>query len=114
MNALCRVCLVGAVAALSQSANGESLRCSGGIVAEGDSRLSVLYKCGQPLLADNYCAPVYYYGALEPIPTPYASLLVPCQQVEEWLYDRGTGNLTAMVRIHSGVVQSITYARAPR
>jgi hypothetical protein len=30
------------------------------------------------------------------------------------VYDRGTGNLLATVRFRSGVVQSITYGRAPR
>ncbi|MGZ5271535.1 MAG: DUF2845 domain-containing protein [Ramlibacter sp.] len=114
MIALCRLCLAAGVVGLSQSADADSLRCTGGIVAEGDSRISVLYKCGQPVLADSYCAPVYYYGSPEPVPEPYASLAVPCQPMEEWLYDRGTGNLTAMVRIHAGVVQSITYARVPR
>jgi hypothetical protein len=114
VNALCRVCLVAAIGMAGPCASAESLRCSGGIVAEGDSRLSVLYKCGQPVLADTYCAPVYYPGALEPVPEPYAAIVVPCQQVEEWLYERGAGNLTAMVRIQSGVVHSIAYARAPR
>lgn len=38
---------------------------------------------------------------------------VPCQEIEEWLYDRGPGNLVATVRFRAGVVQSITYdARA--
>jgi hypothetical protein len=32
--------------------------------------------------------------------------------VEEWLYDRGPGNLLAVVRIRSGVVQSIHYGRS--
>jgi len=34
----------------------------------GDSRLSVLYKCGEPLLKDSYCAPIYSYGSLQPVP----------------------------------------------
>ena len=113
MNVLSRVCFAAVVAVLGLPANAESLRCSGYIAGEGDSRLSVLYKCGQPVLADSYCAPVYYYGALQPVPEPFASAFVPCQQVEEWLYDRGPGNLMATVRFRSGVVQSITYGRAP-
>ena len=114
MNALLRVCLVTVVAAHAITANAESLRCSGYSTAEGDSRLSVLYKCGQPLLADNYCAPVYYAQTLQPVPDPIASVFVPCQAVEEWLYDRGPGNLMAIVRFRSGVVQSIRYGRVPQ
>ncbi len=91
-------------------ANAESLRCNGNIATEGDSRISVLYKCGQPLLKDSYCArPYYFYQRLRPVPEPFASAFVPCLQIEEWLYERGPGNLVATVRFQSGVVQSITY-----
>lgn len=97
------------------SAQAESLRCTGGSAAEGDSRISVAYKCGQPVLKDSFCAPVYYYHPVlrqyvaEATPNP----ALPCQQVEDWLYERGSGNLTATVRFRSGVVQSITYGREP-
>ena len=94
-------------------AHAESLRCSRGIVAEGDSRLSVIYKCGQPDLSDTFCAPVYYPGTLNIVPEPLASTLVPCLVVEQWLYQRGPGNLTATVYLRSGVVQSIVYSREP-
>lgn len=114
MNALRRVCLAAIVAVTATAANAESLRCGGVSAAEGDSRLSVLYKCGQPLLADNFCATVYYAQTLNTVPEPIASLYVPCQQVEEWLYDRGPGNLMAVVRFRSGVVQSIRYGRQPQ
>ena len=107
-----RALLVALFALLCASARAESLRCNGQIASEGDSRLSVLYKCGEPLLKDAFCAPIYSYGSLRPLPEPYASLF-PCQQVEEWLYDRGPGNLLATVRFASGVVQSITYGRSP-
>jgi len=95
-------------------ASAESLRCDSGIVGEGDSRLSVAYKCGQPLLQDAFCAPVYYSQSLNPVPEPFASVLVPCQPVEEWLYDRGAGNLMATVRFRGGRVQAIVYGRVPR
>lgn len=95
-------------------AHAESLRCNGSSAAEGDSRLAVLYKCGQPVLADSFCAPVYYGGTLQPVPAPYAGFVVPCQPVEEWLYDRGPGNLMATVRFRDGRVQSIRYGRLPQ
>ena len=114
MNVLSRVCFFTLVALQGLPANAEVLRCKGHFAQEGDSRLSVLYKCGQPLLADRYCAPVYYSGTPYQVPEPYASIYVPCQQTEEWLYDRGPGNFMATVRFRSGIVQSITYNRAPR
>lgn len=103
-----------ALAGLCLAARAESLRCAGGIAAEGDSRLAVAYKCGPPALKDAYCAPVYYSQSLHLVPEPFAGAFVPCQQTEEWLYDRGPGNLVATVRIRSGIVQSIVYGRVPR
>ena len=114
MVAWVRAGLVAALALWAQVSAAESLRCSGGIASEGDSRLSVAHKCGQPLLKDSFCAPVYYGPSLYPVPEPFASVYVPCQLTDEWLYDRGPGNLMATVRFRSGVVQSITYGRQPR
>jgi len=97
--------------ALAGPARAESLRCNGAIAAEGDSRLAVLYKCGPPLLQELRCATVVYPTTLYPVPEPFASAYVPCQAVEEWLYERGPGNLVATVRFRGGVVQSIRYGR---
>ncbi|HEV8690516.1 MAG TPA: DUF2845 domain-containing protein [Ideonella sp.] len=91
----------------------ESLRCNGHIAAEGDSRLAVMAVCGPPVLKDSFCAPVYTLGSAQPVPEPFASALLPCRLTEDWLYDRGPGNLFAVVRFQSGVVQSIRYGQAP-
>ena len=106
--------LAAAVVLHGNTAQAESLRCAGGIAAEGDTRLAVLYKCGQPVLADRYCAPVYLPNSPYPVPEPFASAYAPCVATEEWLYERGPGNLLATVRLRSGVVQSIVYGRTPR
>lgn len=113
MKASCRVCFAVLIAMQCASAAAESLRCNGNFASEGDSRQSVLYKCGPPLLRDNYCAPVYYSQTLQPVAQPFASAYVPCQPIEAWLYDRGPGNLMATVRFRSGSVESITYGRVP-
>ena len=101
-------------AALPVAARAESLRCQNGIAAEGDSRLALVYKCGEPNLRDNYCAPVYYSGSIYPVPDAIAGAYVPCLVTEEWLYERGPGELLAVVRMRGGKVQSITYGREPR
>lgn len=95
-------------------ARAESLRCPGGIATEGESRLSLVAKCGQPVLSDTWCAPVYLGHNQYPVPEPWASRVVPCQPIEEWLYDRGPGNLWATVRLRSGAILSITYGHTPR
>ncbi|UUZ64262.1 DUF2845 domain-containing protein [Polaromonas sp. P1(28)-13] len=115
MKFLIRICFATVASALFLPAHSETLRCNGHIIEIGDSRLSVRYHCGEPLLKDSYCAPVYYYPSLHPVPEPFASTVVPCQRVDEWLYDRGPGNLVATVRFRAGVVLSIRYdARAPQ
>jgi hypothetical protein len=109
---LLRICAL--VGLLPGVASAESLRCENGIVAEGDSRLAVAYKCGQPALRDSYCAAVYYGGSVYPVPEAIASTYVPCQYTEEWLYERGSGMLVAVVRMRAGKVQSISYGRDPQ
>lgn len=109
--ALSLVVLLGAPVLPAQA---ETLRCSGGSVGVGDSRLSVLYRCGEPLLKDAYCAPLYQGPAFQVVPLPPGALGLPCVLVDEWLYERGPGNLTAIVRFQSGVVQSVRYGREPR
>jgi len=114
MNAIVRICCAIMLVAASTAAGAESLRCNGQSVSEGDSRLSLLYKCGEPSMADVYCVPINYQPMLQPVSAGYESVVVPCLLVEEWLYDRGPGNLIAVVRIRSGTVQSINYGRQPR
>lgn len=103
-----------ALVVLSPSAQSEVLRCVAGTATEGDSRLSVAFKCGQPLLADSFCTPVYFGGPLQSLAMPFAQSHFACQQTDEWVYDRGPGNFMATVRFRAGVVQSIVYGRAPR
>jgi hypothetical protein len=113
VKSLVRICLAAVVYDVCLPAHSETLRCNGHIVETGDSRLSVRYHCGAPLHQDSYCAPVYYSPGFQLVPEPSASSAVPCLVVDEWLYDRGPGNLVATVRFRAGVVLSITYgARA--
>ncbi|MDB5743175.1 MAG: hypothetical protein JWR68_1490 [Polaromonas sp.] len=109
MKSLARIGLAAGVFAWCLPAHSETLRCNGHTLETGDARVSVRYHCGEPLLQGAYCAPVYYAPGLQRVPEPFASSLVPCLVVEEWLYDRGPGNLAATVRFQAGVVQSITY-----
>ena len=115
MHLTLRIASASALLALHLPAPAESLRCNGQFTDVGDSRLSVLYKCGEPLLKDSQCAAVYTVSAFQlvPVPAPVAASIVPCLQVDEWLYDRGPGNLMATVRFQSGVVQAIRYGRMP-
>ena len=94
-------------------AQAESLACAAGTVSEGDSRLSLIYKCGPPLLADADCSPVYWAGTVQRVPEGLTPV-VPCVLTERLLYERGPGNLVAVVQVRSGVVRAIGYSRQPR
>jgi len=110
---LCRI-IAAMAACAALPAQAESLRCNGHIAAEGDSRLSLLYKCGAPLLAQTFCAPVFYGPTLQPVPSPFVGTAVPCMPVEDWVYDRGPGHLMATVRLRNGQIESIRYGREPQ
>lgn len=125
MNALTRSLVAAAIPLVcATAAHAESLRCNGESSSEGDSKLSVLLKCGEPMLKDSYCKPVEVVVPTVPYPvTPYPNPRFPavvpgravtCEQVDEWLYDRGQGNLYATVRFQRGVVESIVYQGRPR
>jgi hypothetical protein len=99
----------------SMPAHAESVRCSGGTVNEGDSRLSVAYKCGNPMLQDSFCRPIQYVSSpAQSTRQGFAVALPFCEQVDEWLYDRGPGNLMVKVRFRSAVVETIVYGRFPQ
>lgn len=102
-----------ALGTLLQSAGAESLRCTGGSVTEGDLRITLMDRCGAPRLSDAYCAPVAGPG-FQPVPSWLGSFVAPCVVTEEWLYDRGPGNLPVTVRLRAGQVQSIHYGQASR
>lgn len=102
------------IAVAAGPARAESLRCNGTSTGEGETRLALLYKCGPPLLAQTSCAPVYYAPTLQPVPPAFIGTVVPCQPIEDWVYERGPGELVATVRLRGGLIESIRYGRAPQ
>ena len=92
----------------------QSLSCSEGNVREGDGKVWLLRYCGQPTVWDSYCARV----VLPPVPAPNGRgepyQPVSCVTTEEWLYDRGPGNLVAVVRIREGRIVSIRFGEQGR
>lgn len=95
---------------LAGAAQAESLRCNGRIIEVGEPRVNVLRFCGEPAATDSYCRPV----ELMPPPgwrRPWYANDLPCRTMDEWLYDRGPGNLMALVRFESGRIHSIEYTQ---
>jgi hypothetical protein len=101
----------GALAALlgaGSAVHADPLRCNDTSVHEGDAKVWLLRACGQPTVSDAYCARL-----AQPVPAQYGypPYQAPCVMTEEWLYDRGPGNLMAVVRIREGRIVSIRYGQ---
>lgn len=89
----------------------DPLRCNDTSVNEGDAKVWLIRACGQPTVSDSYCARIP-----QPLPAQYGYPPYPaaCVMTEEWLYDRGPGNLIAVVRIREGKIISIRYGEQGR
>ena len=102
--------LAAAAALLAPAAQAQSLGCNGYLVSRGDSRVSVLQKCGQPLDRESICVPTYQLGWVLPSQRrqgPDALLLPQCVPMEDWTYDRGPGSFLGVVRLYNGTVESV-------
>lgn len=104
--------LVAVTLLFSVPAHADALQCGGGTVQEGDTRVSLLQKCGPPQLQDSFCAPVFQNKSL--VPAPLANNAGTCEQIDDWIYERGPGLPTATVRIRASAVQSIRIQRQSR
>jgi hypothetical protein len=87
------------------TAGAQSLRCKSDLVSVGDSRASVLVKCGEPVVKDAFCKPIEapVGGA------PGSPVVVPCESVDEWTYNPGYGQFMTTLRFESGKLVAIKY-----
>ena len=90
------------------AAHADPLRCNDTSVNEGDAKLWLIRACGQPTMSDAYCASLVQPVAVRHGRPQYQAV---CVMTEEWLYDRGPGNLLAVVRIREGRIISIRYGQ---
>jgi hypothetical protein len=67
---------------------GDTLRCRGGIIAPGDSKVKVIAKCGKPFFADIIS------GADQ-------------AKVEQWYFKLGTGRFIRVLTFKRGQLISI-------
>ena len=88
----------------------QSLRCNGSLVGKGDSPVTLLQKCGDPIYRQGVCVSMLQLGW---VVTPYrpgspaAVLANQCVPMEEWTYDRGPGTFLGVVRIYNGAIESV-------
>ncbi|MDO9402667.1 MAG: DUF2845 domain-containing protein [Polaromonas sp.] len=90
----------------------QSLRCKGDLAQLGNSKATILQKCGEPVLKDNFCKAVedkdrvYVLREGERRPTIQNS---GCEPVEEWTYNPGYGQFMTMLQFEGGELKRIKY-----
>lgn len=102
-------------------ASAQSLRCKGDLAQIGNSKGTILQKCGEPVMKDSFCKPVQSTISTAPVVTPAAPAtgnptsattnvtVNTCQQVEEWTYNPGYGQFMTMLLFEGGSLASIRY-----
>jgi hypothetical protein len=99
--------LSAAAAAFCTSVSAEAFRCNGDLAALGESKSSVLYKCGQPYFVESYCRP---RGAIRADPPEDMTWIVPpCEQWDLWSYNPGSGQFITTLHFREGTLTTITY-----
>lgn len=106
------------------SASAQSLRCKGDLAQIGNSKGTILQKCGEPVMKDSFCKPVQETVSSAPVTTPTVPntsgsstttstttnvTVNTCQQVEEWTYNPGYGQFMTMLLFEGGSLKSIRY-----
>ncbi|MDD2180134.1 DUF2845 domain-containing protein [Acidovorax sp. D2M1] len=88
----------------------QSMSCNGSLVGKGDSPVTLLQRCGDPIYRQGVCVSMLQLGW---VVTPYrpgspaAVLANQCVPMEEWTYDRGPGTFLGVVRIYNGTIESV-------
>jgi hypothetical protein len=104
-------------------ASAQSLRCKGDLAQIGNSKGTILQKCGEPVMKDTFCKPVQSTASTTPMIVPAAPVTTTgnsastttnvtvntCQQVEEWTYNPGYGQFMTMLLFEGGSLASIRY-----
>ena len=114
---ICNVVMLALGLALSASVSAQSLRCKGDFAELGNSKGTVLQKCGEPMLKDSFCKPASRTtsgASLAPDDAGAAGLVTnitinQCVNVDEWTYNPGYGQFMTMLQFESGQLKRISY-----
>ena len=100
-------------------ASAQSLRCKGDLAQIGNSKGTVLQKCGEPVMKDTFCKPAQDTVSSSTVVTPNTPgstantttnvTVNTCQQVEEWTYNPGYGQFMTMLLFEGGSLTKIRY-----
>jgi hypothetical protein len=79
---------------------GEGMRCSGKLVLEGDTTVTVLQRCGEPVTRDAA-------GLLHESPGPASRSVISDSPIEQWTYSQGKGSLLKIILLRGGRIEQI-------
>ncbi len=88
------------VALAAPAARADSIRCPGGIVQVGDTKLDLLAKCGRPSLVEGASTEL---GTFEVVNGVGRRVYAP---VDVWTYDFGKNQFVQLVRIVAGRISA--------
>lgn len=99
---------------LAASVSAQSLRCKGDFAQVGNSKGTILQKCGEPVLKDSFCKPAPQTTTSTPaVPDAKGAVtnitINQCVNVEEWTYNPGYGQFMTMLQFEAGELKSIRY-----
>ena len=101
---------------LGAGVSAQSLRCKGDFAQIGNSKGTILQKCGEPVFKDSFCKPASQ-TLTDPAPFAGASTknsttnitINQCINVEEWTYNPGYGQFMTMLQFEAGELKRISY-----
>ena len=89
----------------------DTFRCKNDLVQIGDSKATVMTRCGEPMMKDSSCETPR--GASQTFGTDQYGrqvLIQPaCETVEKWTYNPGLGDFYTTIRFERGNITAITY-----
>jgi len=94
----------------------DTFRCKNDLVQIGDSKATVMTRCGEPMMKDSSCEVLSgqqpdAYG--RQVTTDAYGRRVgaapACETVEKWTYNPGLGDFYTTIRFERGNITSITY-----
>lgn len=97
-----------AIASFSVTASAQSMTCKNDLVMIGDSKSSVQIKCGEPVAKDSFCKQTKPVVVTNPGSSTVVNV-TPCQNVDEWTYNPGSGQFMTTLHFEDGKLKSIVY-----
>ncbi|VAW91383.1 hypothetical protein MNBD_GAMMA23-1059 [hydrothermal vent metagenome] len=90
----------------SPSAFADSLNCKNNFAEIGDSKASVLFKCGTPMFKDSFFKSVKAKtSSSQAKNTP----TLQCETIDQWTYNPGPGQFLTTLQFERGLLVSIKY-----